>query len=37
VSAGDVILERKPPAAGGHRRRDPDHLLALALTGLARS
>jgi uncharacterized protein len=37
VSADDVILERKPVASGERRRRDPDHLLALALTGLART
>jgi uncharacterized protein len=34
-SAGDLVLERKPAALAERRRRDPDHLLALALTGLA--
>jgi hypothetical protein len=36
-SADDLVLERKPAALAERRRRDPDHLLALALTGLARS
>jgi uncharacterized protein len=35
VSAEDVIVERKPPLPPAHGFRDPDHLLALALTGLA--
>jgi len=35
-SADDLVLERKPAALAGRRRRDPDHLLALALTGLAK-
>jgi len=35
-SAGDLVLERKPAALAERRRRDPDHLLALALTGLAK-
>jgi predicted glycosyltransferase len=34
-SADDLVLERKPAALAERRRRDPDHLLALALTGLA--
>src|SRR5690242_6856179 len=34
-SARDLVLERKPAALAERRRRDPDHLLALALTGLA--
>jgi len=34
-SAGDLVLERKPAALAERRRRDPDHLLALALSGLA--
>jgi hypothetical protein len=33
-SADDLVLERKPAALAERRRRDPDHLLALALTGL---
>jgi hypothetical protein len=33
-SADDLVLERKPTALAARRRRDPDHLLALALTGL---
>jgi predicted glycosyltransferase len=33
--AGDLVLERKSGAAAQRRRRDPDHLLALALSGLA--
>ena len=36
-SADDLVLERKPAALAERRRRDPDHLLALALTGLAKS
>ncbi|HXD72013.1 MAG TPA: DUF354 domain-containing protein [Gaiellales bacterium] len=36
-SAGDLVLERKPAALAERRRRDPDHLLALALTGLAKT
>ena len=36
-SAADLVLERKPAALAERRRRDPDHLLALALTGLARA
>ncbi|HEX5248061.1 MAG TPA: DUF354 domain-containing protein [Gaiellales bacterium] len=35
-SADDLVLERKPAALAERRRRDPDHLLALALTGLAK-
>jgi len=35
-SVDDLVLERKPAALAERRRRDPDHLLALALTGLAR-
>ena len=35
-SAADLVLERKPAALAERRRRDPDHLLALALTGLAK-
>jgi len=35
-SVDDLVLERKPAAPAERRRRDPDHLLALALTGLAR-
>jgi predicted glycosyltransferase len=34
-SADDLVLERKPAGLAERRRRDPDHLLALALTGLA--
>jgi predicted glycosyltransferase len=34
VSAEDVILERKRPRPPAARFREPDHLLALALTGL---
>jgi predicted glycosyltransferase len=33
-SPDDLVLERKPAALAERRRRDPDHLLALALTGL---
>ena len=33
-SADDLVLEPKPAAPAERRRRDPDHLLALALTGL---
>ena len=36
-SADDLVLERKPAALAERRRRDPDHLLALALTGLAKT
>ena len=32
---GDLIVERKSGASAEPLRRDPDHLLALALTGLA--
>jgi predicted glycosyltransferase len=35
VSAEDVVIERKRPLPPAHGFRDPDHLLALALTGLA--
>jgi predicted glycosyltransferase len=34
ASVEDLVLERKSAAAAERRRRDPDHLLALALTGL---
>jgi uncharacterized protein len=34
--ADDLVIARKSGAAAQRRRRDPDHLLALALTGLAR-
>jgi predicted glycosyltransferase len=30
----DLVIERKSGAAAQALRRDPDHLLALALTGL---
>jgi predicted glycosyltransferase len=33
--AADLLIERKSGAAAERLRRDPDHLLALALTGLA--
>jgi predicted glycosyltransferase len=33
----DLVIERKSGASAERLRRDPDHLLALALTGLARS
>ena len=32
----DLVIERKSGTAAEPVRRDPDHLLALALTGLAR-
>ncbi len=34
--AADLVIERKSGVAAERLRRDPDHLLALALTGLAR-
>jgi predicted glycosyltransferase len=36
-SADDLVIERKSGASAERLRRNPDHLLALALTGLARS
>jgi uncharacterized protein len=35
--ADELVLERKSGAAAQRRRRDPDQLLALALSGLART
>ena len=32
----EIVLEKKPPGASGHRRRDPAELLRLALPGLGR-
>jgi hypothetical protein len=34
--ADDLVLERKSGLSAERLRRDPDHLLALALTGLSR-
>jgi hypothetical protein len=36
-AVADLVIERKSGASAERLRRDPDHLLALALTGLARS